>query len=35
MSAKNCAEIYVKCLHKYLFAEWTEQDKIIYESLRI
>jgi hypothetical protein len=34
-SAKNFAEIYFKCLYKYLFTEWTEKDRIIYEGLRI
>jgi hypothetical protein len=35
MSAKNFAENYFKRTYKYLFAEWTEKKRIIYEGLRI
>jgi len=34
-SAKNFAGIYFKCIYKYLLAEWTGKDSIIYEGLRI
>jgi len=35
MTAKNFAETYFKCICKYLFAEWTEKERIIYEGFRI
>jgi len=35
MSDNNFAEIYFKRIYKYLLAEWTEKDRIIYEGLRI
>lgn len=35
MSAKNFAEIYFKRIYKYLFAEWAEKGRILYEGLRM
>jgi len=35
MSAKNFAAIYFKRIYKYLYADWMEKDRIVFEGLRI